>query len=406
MARAIENGSQATEAEVRVVNIEIRKHSKYRVNEDVAIGVAQELMSVVNRAGSQWKIDLMNANATDWLRRIAQDSTGPADYAMFFRMSGPNSKNADIEINTHISNLAKRGAQFKGEPWKINRVNGSAWVPLSVTEKLEREEQRRADMVSYADAALPANIGTSSEFFSEMYGVEPQIRLLLSRIQTAISSDFAQRFHAILMGPPGCGKSQLLACLKNALVQADPNSVMSFDGTAITSQGITKELNKLDVMPRFIFVEEIEKAPADAVAVFLGMMDDRGQLRKTTYRENIEKECRVIVFATANNEEKLNAMQSGALASRFVAPIKFRRPTDDMLRQILIRDLDKMGFTQKSHPQRTKWIEKTLEWCHRQDVDNLDPRYVRSVCLNGRDELLTGQYQSDLEATMDITAHF
>lgn len=412
VAHSTENGNgQVTEAQVIVANIEMRKHSKYRLNEDSAIQAAQQLMDVVNRSGSRWTLKLIGeGDSTQWMRRISQDSTGPSDYAIFFRLSGPNSKNADTERDNHISALASKGASFKGEPWKVNRVNGSAWVPPTVEEKLERKARESADMVSYADAQLPTDM---KPYFKEMYGVDAQIRLLVSRIKTAIDSDFSQRFHAILMGPPGCGKSQMLSCFKEALIALDPNSVLSFDGTAITSQGITKELNKLDVMPRFIFVEEIEKAPNEAVAVFLGLMDDHGQLRKTTYRENIEKDCRVVVFATANNEEKLNTMQSGALASRFVSPVKFRRPTDEMLRQILIRDLDKMGISKpadtvekwaKCNPVQNKWIVATLEWCHK--VDNLDPRYVRSVCLNGRDELLTGQYQSDLEATMDVVAHF
>lgn len=423
MARSAEaTEAQATEAQVISVSIEMRKHSKYRLNEDSAISAAQILMAVVNRSGSRWELKLSDPNdSTKWLRRISQESNGPSDYSMFFRLTGPNSKNADIEWNDHVAALATKGASFKGEPWKVNRVNGAGWVPPTPEQRLQRKQQESSDMVSYADAELPGDI---KPYFKEMYGVDAQIRILTSRIRTAIDSDFSQRFHAILMGPPGCGKSQMLACFKDALTAAgmNPNCVLSFDGTAITSQGITKALNKLDVMPRFIFVEEIEKSSNDAVAVFLGLMDDHGQLRKTTYREDIEKDCRVVVFATANNEEKLNTMQSGALASRFVAPIKFSRPKDDMLRMILIRDLnksaEKMGVEkpievkavsdlpawQKANPRHSKWIETTIEWCHK--IDNLDPRYVRSVCLNGRDELLTGEYQADLEATMDVVAHY
>jgi hypothetical protein len=53
--------------------------------------------------------------------------------------------------------------------------------------------------------------------------------------------------------------------------------------------------------------------------------------------------------------------------------------------------------TPNSGKKSYKWIKPTLQWC--KEVDNFDPRYVIAVCLNGGDDLLTGDYQQDLRAT-------
>lgn len=409
------NGAEST---VRTVNIEMRKHSGRRLEEDVIIEHVAQLRSVVNTNGSKWSLELAGSgDGTQWLRQIGGESGGPRDYAVFFKLVGPNSTSADLQVDEHIAALAKKGSQIKGtHQWLINRVNGAAYIPLTAEERIARTSARAEGMVTYADVDLPKD---TDPYFKDLYGLSPQIRMMLRYMKSAMDSNFEKRFHALLVGDPGCGKSHTLTCAQSMFGK---DAVVKFDGTAMTSAGITKELNGLDVMPRFIFIEEIDKAPNDAVAVLLGIMDSHGELRKTTYRDNIAKDCRAVVFATANSWTRIQEMQMGAVASRFGNnPIVYGRPDDEMLRQILNRELDSITARNCTKPSivdgkpircdkcancshRNKWIARTLEWCKK--VDNRDPRYVISVCLNGQDELLDGTFQADLEATMFPMTNF
>jgi len=379
----------------RTVNVEMRRHAKRSLDENVMMAHAVELQSVINRPGSKWTLELATSvdGTTDWYRQVGGERGGERDYILFFHLRGENTKDADIQVADHLAALTKKGSQFKPEQrWIITRVDGADYIPMTPAERMERQEARRSDMVGYADVSLPTDW---RPYFKDMVGVDAQLRMVMARVQNAIKWDFSMRFHGLLIGPPGCGKSSTLEFLR---MMFSDDAVLRFDGTAMTSAGVAKTIEKLDVMPRFIIVEEIEKAPNEAVAVLLGMMDSHGEIRKNTYKDQIQRDCRVVVLATANNWEKLQSMQSGALASRFGAPIVFHRPTDEMLRIIIMQNLETVGLDKHKHA--SKWIERTLEWCHRPDVNNLDPRYVISVCLNGQDDLLNGKYQADLEATM------
>lgn len=415
---------------VLVHQIEMKKKAGRALDRMVLAEHAAALVGTVTRAGSKWTLELRNADTqTDWFKMVllSENPNGPREYALYFELRGPNSGHADIQIDDHLAALTKTGKSFSGNPWIITRKDGEDYAPLTAQEKRERKALRDGDTVGYADASMPSD---ARDYFQDLYGIDAQVKIILGRMRTAINSDFRKRFHGVLLGPPGVGKSHTLRCAKEMF---GDDAVMQFDGTAMTSAGISKELDKLDVLPRFVFVEEIDKAPNDAVSVLLGLMDDRGELRKTTYRDNIQKDCRVVVFATANSFEQLKKMQMGALKSRFGAPITYKRPDDVMMRMILNRELDELeeGHNHSEDKancvtcckptlqgeksvrcgkcvtckRRAAWIERTLEWCadgeKMGDVeDRMDPRYAISVCLNGGNELLTGEYQEDMRATM------
>lgn len=85
------------------------------------------------------------------------------------------------------------------------------------------------------------------------------------------------------------------------------------------------------------------------------------------------------------------SMQYGALASRFNNPVHFGRPDRATLQRILEREV-------KSVNGNLEWVAPALDFCDKHGIT--DPRRVISTCLLGADELLTGEYQADAEATM------
>ena len=340
----------------------------------------------------------------------------PTDVVLRFTLTGPESDKADSEVNDRLVALAAAamGSKNQKRNWHIELVDGRKWEPMTFEQKLEKRKQNQEGMVSYADVSMPS--AEDIKFvFKDVYGAEAQINMIVTRMRNAINSDFRFRSHGLLIGLPGCGKSYTLMKAKDMF--EDENAVLVIDGTAMTSAGVIDLLKDIETMPRFIFIEEIDKAPNDAVSVLLGLMDKHGEIRKTTYRDKIEREARVCVFATANSLRKIQNMQEGALLSRFGNPITYNRADDAQLRMILHRELDDLDLHRcekangtgkrcgkcESCKHRGKWIDITLDWCNKHhdemQADTLDPRFVIDLCLNGQDGLIDSSYLDDLEAT-------
>jgi hypothetical protein len=174
---------------------------------------------------------------------------------------------------------------------------------------------------------------------------------------------------------------------------------MEFDGTSTTHAGATKMLDEAEELPRVIVIEEIEKASNDVLTLFLGIGDGRGEIRKTTARGNVHKDAKMVLIATCNDYERFTKLNYGALKSRFANDVWFSRPGDDLLAEILKREIDEYigDGTAGSGKKKYGWIKPTLEWV--KEVDNRDPRYVIAVCLTGGDDLVTGEYQADMRST-------
>lgn len=394
-----------------IVQIEVRKSFQRAMQEPVAM---EHIAAMIQATSSpKWTLELVSGaeGSTNWYRTIGNY---PCDVAVFFTLTGPNSTNTDTEINDRLTTLqsAAMGSKNQKRNWSIYQVNGEAWKPLSIAEKIKRNQEKGEGFVTYADVSVP-EADDVKVVFKDMYGVDSQISRIVTSMRRSVQTDFKYRSHGLLIGPPGCGKSQTLSYAKNLF--PEPGAVLVIDGTAMTSAGIIDTLNDLETMPRFIFIEEIDKADKQAVSVLLGLMDKHGEIRKTTYRDKIAKECRVSVFATANSLTKIRDMQEGAVLSRFGNPITYTRPSDEMLKRILHRELDDYGLQLCEKPNgkrcgkcescktRGKWIEVTLSWCHKfhdtLEADTLDPRFVIDMCVNGQEDLLNNQYTSILEAT-------
>jgi hypothetical protein len=406
-----------------VVSIEIRKPFQRAIQEGPATDHVGEMIKATSTA--KWTLDLVSGvdGTTDWYK---QNGQLPTTYSIFFRLTGKNSTNADIEKNDRLVALAEAamGTKNQRRNWTIYAVDGEKWEPLTGAAKVELRNLRSdgKSMVSYADVSMPDQ-DMVDYVFEEIYGCGPQLRMIMSRVRESIESNFAFRSHALLIGKPGAAKSFTLQ--KLAKLFPNDGAVMWIDGTAMTSAGIIDALKDAETMPRYIFVEEIDKADSGATAVLLGIMDKHGEIRKTTYRDKVEKECRCVVFATANSMEKMQKIADGALLSRFGGnPITYKRGEEEVLRRILHRELNDLNRAVCNKPiektdkegkvthlpcgsckeckRRNRWIDETIKFCKENKTiltaDTLDPRFVIDLCIGLSGDKI-GTYLEDVLAT-------
>lgn len=406
------NEAIATAVQKIVINIELRKKFQRAMQEEPAWEHMIQILQ--GTTTKKWTLELVRSSETDsdWFKT---NGGYPGEVSVFFTLTGPNSLNMENERDERLVAMkdAAWGSKNQKRNWYIHRVNGETWTPPTIAQKLERAERMGDGMVTYADVEMPSD-ELVNLVFKDIYGVPDQVDRLINMIRSAIKSEFKFRTHAVLLGKPGSGKSYTLELAKKLFF--DPSAVMFIDGTAMTSAGIIEILKNIETMPRFMFIEEIDKADPNAVQVLLGLMDRHGEIRKTTYRDNIQRECRVCVFATANSLQKIQTMQMGALFSRFGGNFITYDRNDETLKPILHREMDEYGLQMctasknngrcgkcESCKTRNMWITATLKWCHEWKdklvADTLDPRFVIDFCINGQDKLMDNRYMSMIENT-------
>lgn len=365
-----------------------------------------DMMASVNLSGRVargWKLTLrpVEAGSANWYRVefLTNSMTGPRRYHFFFDFVGTNAKtDSETELPAILKILDAKGTTFGGNPYVLASVDGVKYTEQSLTTK-RAVAAGKSDLVGYAPFNLPAD---ALKHFDRLYGLDAHIRRVLKTVKLAQDTDFRKRVNTVLVGPPGCGKTEVCRALREAVGDA---SVYEVDATSATKAGILQDLDNFEEMPRIMVIEEIEKANGDTLSFLLGIMDTRGEIHKTTARGKIERDAKMLVIATVNNFSRFSELNYGALSSRFSNVIHFNRPDDDLLTQILTRELDGIIDDSTGKPVTAKsqalWIARTLEWCH--EVDNRDPRYVIAVCLTGNHDLVTGEYITDLRSTMPHT---
>lgn len=277
-----------------------------------------------------------------------------------------------LDLTRLLHKLAVRCPQPLMGRWTLTYVDGSLY---SAPEDEEMADVY--DAVGYANCTIPDDWDTH---FEHLYGLEDHIERIRCAIEAGQISGWQHRFNVALIGPPACGKSDLAASVKRALGN---DAVIEYDATATTGAGAISDIMSREVLPRVLIVEEIEKADPKALDWMLAVLDLRGEVRKVTARENIERDCKMFAICTVNDEELFNSMRAGALSSRFSTPIFFNRPPRDVLVRILVRELDKVGGDHA-------WIEPCLDFCEAQDMS--DPRTITAHCLCGREKWLDGSY--------------
>lgn len=246
-----------------------------------------------------------------------------------------------------------------------------------------------------SDAALAAHPA-----WKNLYGVNPQIRLILSNIKRAHETNGESRNHGVLFGHAGCGKTTAMFALESMF---GSDAVLKLDATSTTKAGLEKLFfNDLNEIPPLVFMEEAEKADPEALKIWLGALDDRGEIRKINFRVNMLRQVKVLFICSVNNKALFDKMmgsdgsEAGALSSRCVSQVYFPRPSQAVLFQILDKEIREKGG-------RHEWIAPAIHLAEEMGVS--DPRIVRSY-LSGGDRLLEGGYQRDWLANKEAQATF
>lgn len=349
------------------------------------------LLASVNNRGLAVKGWLVETNANAVPSWHVQCDTDDDDYNYEYRaMITVTNKNdagkapGKYEFPGIVRSMFNRSSQPAYGSWKLAEVDGQPYTPPA--DDAETTAALTDALIGYSDVTVPDEY---EDNFGHLFGLDAHIARIKMAILAGGASDWRNRFHVALIGPPGCGKSDICQTLKRTL---GDDAVMEYDATATTGAGAIKDLAERDILPRVLIVEEIEKADPNALSFLLGVMDLRGEIRKTTHRQSIQRDTKLLVIATVNNVPLFENIASGALASRFSNKVHFKRPSRDMLSMILTREVSKIDGD-------VRWIGPTLDYCD--DHEITDPRQVIALCLCGMDGWLTGEYAKMLAETAE-----
>lgn len=245
-----------------------------------------------------------------------------------------------------------------------------------------RREMHGAWSMLFIDGNVPSLNVKSMPEFQELFGIDVQIKMMLTSIIAAFETKGKRKAHTVLFGPAGCGKTTVLDKLDDLL---GSDNVVRLDAPCMTKSGLETLLLEMKHIPAVIIIEEIEKCSENNLRTLLGIMDERSEICKTTVSGSITRNVDSLIFATVNDIEKFNKFLDGALSSRFKNKIFFPRPSEETIKLILERDIKKNGGKQE-------WVKPTLDFS--KELNVTDPRMILSWLING-DRLLDGSFQKD-----------
>lgn len=328
----------------------------------------------VNESGTvSWhETDLVDSKTADKYETeiyFTLTHTGEAD---------ANSVKAEMKSlakSLHVRSVAPLGGRWDG----VKSIDGKPYVITN-----EGDVAPVKDFTTYAPIEMPDDFETP---FDHLYGLDSHIGRVKGALDRAISSLFTKRYHVALIGKPGCGKSDICETIASIF---GGDAVMKFDGTQTTAAGAIKQIAEAEITPRVLIVEEIEKVSPDALSYLLAVMDTRGEIRKTTARSEIRKDTKILVIATVNNVTIFEGIMSGALASRFANPCWFKRPSEDVIRKILTREIADVDGDYA-------WIGPVMAYVNAKEIS--DPRVIVALALCGADGWLDGSYERMLKDT-------
>ena len=296
-----------------------------------------------------------------------------------------------------VTRFAQAGSAsaLKSQPWVVLEPSGYKTVsvvasdpPPNTVLDVDLEDSDDDKIKTIGEINLNPGDG-----FSRIFSRDAQIRRIMSALELGVKTNWNKRKNCLLDGLPGCGKTEIMLCLQSILGKEN-EAWMKFDATSMTKAGMIELIMKNKFIPPVWFIEEIEKCEEAALRFLLGVMDARGEIRRTNYRVGNEcKDVRVVVIASANDVKLLRNMMSGALYYRFQNKIYCPEPNRHIMGQILARELKEING-------KPEWIEPALEF----GFDKwgiTDPRDVVNIMSCGGDRLLgAGEYQNDYEETM------
>jgi hypothetical protein len=275
-------------------------------------------------------------------------------------------------------------------------------VETKTDEKFQDVDFQKSISIQEIDIPSILISGTDDEIeahsaFEGIYHRGAHIRILCAAIQRMKDTNGAARHHTLLWGKPGAAKTHVFSALRKALPLGSNLRLNSNTTTKAGVEQLFKRLSKGPGIPPIIFIEELEKTKEEMLDIWLSIMDDRQEIRKTNYRESWSLIANCLIFATANDKKKLdsfcggNSEEPGALSSRFCHQLPVARPDEEVMRKILQREIN-------NHGGSNDWIDPCIELAKKMKTN--DPRIVLSF-LDGQNRLLTGDYQTDMLAIQD-----
>lgn len=300
---------------------------------------------------------------------------------LLLRYSHPTQEHKPVSLTKHLMDLASNARNPKCGRMELTHVDGQLYAPPADSVDLSDAY----DVVGYANCVIPEDWDSH---FTHLYGLEDHIERVRLALEEGIRSGWVHRFSAVLYGPPGCGKSDVAESIAQAL---GDDAVIRYSATETTGAGAVSDILSREVLPRVVVVEEAEKADPKALDWLLAILDIRGEVRKVTARENVQRDAKMFAIATVNDMELFQTLRAGALASRFTTEVAFKRPSRETLAAILRRELAKTTDGNEA------WIDPCLDYC--ESIDLTDPRQVQAHCLCGRDRWLDGSYVKMLANT-------
>lgn len=356
--------------------IELNKVSQKTLNREKIKSQLDKIQSRIlggNRKARGWSVRL----APNWDTPVANPSGAIVHTASFLLRCQPKRRRSEDSVQAEFEKIVKVvAAASNGPGWTISTLDGDKEAAKVYSPNAE---------VTYCDVSLPEDWRKN---FGHIYGRDEQIDLVVSSVAAGIRSNWQHRFHTVLVGPPAGGKTEICRSLVNTL---GGESCLQYDATATTQAGAIEDLRNRDELPRLLVIEEIEKTDEASLRWLLGVLDDRAEIRKTTFRQDIRRECRMLGIATVNDYPLFLRLMDGALASRFCNPIHCPPPDRGILTRILEREVDAVKGNRE-------WIKPVLDFAEAHGIH--DPRRLKSICLCGRDELLNGTYQEKLNKCM------
>lgn len=412
--------------------ITLQRFNGKKISDDKALEQVTHLLErgISGARGNGWRYDVEQKKT---FRSEAHDKWVFTFVAKFEKTRGKMGDVKERQWEEIFTVIQKTGTNsiYAKYPWKVVSHGKDDETPLPGSQESESEStdihvkaeenpiivkespkpDKDDDKVSMEDVGswdeihIPEELLASDEalnnhpYFRHIYGVNPQIRTLLSSVKSGADSNGQQRDHCVLWGHAGCGKTTTLLALEQLL---GPRCILRLDATSTSRAGIEELVfekyeeyedvhGRLTKMPPVVLCEEIEKADEGGLQIWLGALDSRGEVRKNKFRRTKMRKVRILFICTVNNKRKFDMMmgsdgtEAGALSSRCVTEIYFPRPKRDVLRRILQDRIEESGGD-------LAWIEPALNLGS--ELGYSDPRKYRSL-LAGGERLLTGEYQAD-----------
>lgn len=229
------------------------------------------------------------------------------------------------------------------------------------------------------------------QHFQQFVNLDSQLELIMSAVETAIGTQFTDRCHALVYGPPGCGKSEVLRTLCNLIGQ---HHAKFFHAPSLTKAGAEEYLLSENECASIIVLDELDKAPPDVGTAWLQLMSDSPEMNKTDARNgHRSRERRVLVIAAVNDPERLSKRLSSALFDRLALRVFFPPPTPADLQRILEAEADRSGIDRRC-------VTEVLRYAG--NVEGIKQlRSLVGLLRAGRNRWLDGQYAQHLMAVQD-----